>query len=117
MEFPEWTQQALFSAAAGAGALAIFGFGWAGWTTASTAETMAADRARTEVTAALVPVCLQQSKMDPTSAAVMTRLMAIESWKRTDAMMATGWATMPGSENPDRAVANACLMKLEAAAS
>jgi hypothetical protein len=36
------------------------------------------------------------------------------SYKRSDMLMKTGWATMPGSTDPDRAVAKACMDTLAA---
>ena len=65
MNIPEWLKPALYGAAAGAVALAIVGFSWGGWVTGGTAKQMAANRAKLEVVAALVPICVEQSKQDP----------------------------------------------------
>jgi hypothetical protein len=35
-------------------------------------------------------------------------------YQRNDLLMKTGWATMPGSVDPDRSVASACMDKLAA---
>jgi hypothetical protein len=114
MNIPEWLNPALYGAAAGAGALAIIGFTWGGWVTGGTAKEMAADHARAEVVAALVPICLNQSSQDPEAADTLARLKSARSYQRSDMLMKTGWATMPGATDPDRYVANECMEKLAA---
>lgn len=114
MRTPDWLKPALWGAGAGAVALAIAGFSWGGWVTQSTAEKLAADRAKAEVVAALVPVCLEQSRQDPRFAEQIAALEQAKSYNRRDLVMESGWATMPGAEAPDRAVANACMERLAA---
>jgi len=109
MNIPEWFKPALYGAAVGAVALALVGFSWGGWVTGGTADKLAADQARAEVVAALVPVCLQQSKQDPQIEAAISDLRNASSYQRSELLMKTGWATMPGSTQPNRAVAKACL--------
>ena len=112
MNAPEWMKPALLGAAAGAIALAIVGFSWGGWVTGGTAGKMAAEQARNEVVAALVPICLQQSQQDPRLTETLAQLQAASNYKRSDMLMEAGWATMPGSSDPNRAVASACMDKL-----
>lgn len=112
MNTPEWLKPGLYGAGAGAVALGIVGFSWGGWVTGGTAEQMAADQARVEVVAALVPICIEQSKQDPQVVETLAQLKDASSYKRNDMLMDTGWATMPGSSDPDRQVARACLEKL-----
>lgn len=114
MKTPEWLKPGLLGAAAGAVALAIVGFSWGGWVTGATANEMAADQARQKVVAALVPVCIAQSGQDPQVAKMLTELEDTSSYKRTDMVMKTGWATMPGSSDPNRDVARACAKQLAA---
>jgi len=114
MNTPEWLKPALYGAAAGAVALAIVGFSWGGWVTGGTADKMASDHARLEVVAALVPICLEQSKQDPQLSQTLAQLQAANNYKRSDMLMEAGWATMPGSTDPNRAVAGACMEKLAA---
>ncbi len=75
---------------------------------------MASDHARTQVVAALVPICLEQSRQDPRLAQQLTALEEAKSYRRRDIVMESGWATMPGAEDPDRAVASACMERLAA---
>jgi len=112
MKIPEWLKPAIYGAVAGAAALAIAGFSWGGWMTGGSARAMAADQARLEVVAALVPVCVEQSNEDPNVTATLASLKDETSYKRSDMLMKTGWATMPGSADPDKNVAKACMDKL-----
>jgi hypothetical protein len=114
MNIPEWTKPALLGAAAGAIALTIAGFSWGGWVTGATANEMASDKARQEVVAALVPICLEQSKQDPGNASTLAELQETSRYQRTEMVMNTGWATMPGSSDANRDVAKACMEKLAA---
>ncbi|HMB74974.1 MAG TPA: hypothetical protein VKN76_01150 [Kiloniellaceae bacterium] len=75
---------------------------------------MASDQARTEVVAALVPICIEKSQRDPKTAETLAALKEASSYKRSDILMKAGWATMPGSSDPDRQLARACMDKLSA---
>jgi len=104
----------LYGAAVGAAALAIVGFGWGGWVTDAQAKRLAAAQARSEVIAALVPICIEQSSNDPQLAAHLAELRAASAYSRSDMVMKIGWATMPGTTDPNRQVAAACVEKLSA---
>lgn len=114
MNIPEWLKPALYGAAAGAVALAIVGFSWGGWVTGATAKQMAENHARLEVVAALVPICIEQSKQDPQVLATLTLLKNASRYQRGDLLMEAGWATMPGSDDALRYVASACAEQLSA---
>ena len=114
MNTPEWLKPALYGAAGGAIALAAVGFSWGGWVTGGAAEKMASEQERLEVVAALVPICLEQSRLDPQVLPTLALLKDASSYKRRDMLMTAGWATMPGSNDPDRYVAMACMEKLAA---
>ncbi len=114
MKTPEWLKPGLQGAAVGAVALAIVGFSWGGWVTGGTAEKMAADEARLEVIAALVPICVEQSSQDPQVVETLAQLKDTSSYQRSEMLMKAGWATMPGSSDPNRDVARACMETLAA---
>ena len=115
MRIPEWVRPALYGAVAGAVALSIVGFSWGGWMTTRTADKMASEQARLAVVAALVPICLQQVKLDPQSPVTLAEMeKARSSYERTNMLMQTGWATIPGASEADRGLASACVDKLEA---
>ncbi len=109
MTFPEWTKPGIYGALVGAIVVSILGFTWGGWTTSSTAQSMAEDLAAEEVTLALVPVCLGLSADDPERIAKLADLQEVAGFGRRNAMLETGWATRPGSDAPDRDLAAACL--------
>ena len=115
MKNPEWLKPGLYGAAVGAIALAIVGFSWGGWMTASAAETLASDRAQQDVVAALLPICVAQSAADPENGVRLSELKEIRSYQQAEFLMKTGWATMPGATDPHRALAKACADKLAAA--
>jgi len=114
MKNPEWLKPGAYGAAIGAVAVAIVGFSWGGWVTGGTANKMAEEMARNEVVAALVPICLEQSKLDPRVEVTLAELKEASSYQRSDMLMKTGWATMPGSADPNRSVARACMENLAA---
>ena len=114
MNIPEWLKPGIKGAAVGAAALSIVGFTWGGWVTGGTAKEMAADQAKLEVVAALVPICIEQSKQDPQASETLVELKNANSYQRSDMLMKAGWATMPGSSEPNRNVAKACIKVLAA---
>ncbi len=114
MNIPEWLKPGVLGAIVGAVALAIVGFSWGGWLTGSTAEKMASDQARRAVVAALVPICVEQSSQDPQFVDTLAQLKETSSFQRSEVLMKAGWATMPGSSDPDRDVARSCLEVLAA---
>ncbi|QHQ35404.1 hypothetical protein [Algicella marina] len=113
MTIPEWTKPAVFGALVGAVAVSILGFTWGGWTTAGSADEMAQSFAADEVTLAMVPVCLNLSQVDTERAAKLATLQEATSFQRRNAMMETGWATLPGTDTPSRDLADACLAGLK----
>jgi hypothetical protein len=44
--------------------------------------------------------------------ATLAQLKDTSSYQRSDMLMEAGWATMPGSNDPNRDVARACMDKL-----
>ena len=75
---------------------------------------MASEQAQLEVVTALVPFCIEKSKQDPQVMETLAQLKEASSYKRSDMLMEAGWATMPGSSDPDRQLASACMDKLAA---
>lgn len=70
-----------------------------------------------DVIAARVPVCLDMARTDPDRIAQLATIRAAATYKQRDTVMAAGWATVPGSETPDRDLAQACMEELELGAS
>lgn len=117
MTTPEWLKPGIYGALVGAAAVGIGGFTWGGWVTEGGAEEMANKMAQEQVIAALVPVCLDMSLADNERIAKLATIREASSFKRRDAVMETGWATMPGSDGPNRDLAQACIEGLDLDAS
>lgn len=101
---------AIWGAVAGAAVVAIVGFNWGGWVTGSDADEMA----EAAVIDRLVPICVGQFEMDPDKVAKLAEMKKADSWNRGDFVIKQGWATMPGSEEPDSRVARGCADKIVA---
>ncbi len=90
------------------------GFGWGGWTLGSTAEKMAANSATNAVVAALAPICVNKFTQAAESPTTLVALKATDSWQQDSFVAKGGWATFPGSKEPNRDVAEACAKILSA---
>lgn len=112
MNTPEWLKPGIYGAVIGAALFGVVGFSWGGWMTTSSANKMAMAIAHGDVITALTPVCLNMSRTDIDRVAKLTTIREAVSYKRRDAVMETGWATVPGSEAPNRDLAQACMAAL-----
>lgn len=117
MNTPEWLKPGIYGAVVGGALVAVVGFSWGGWVTGGGADKMASDKAQTEVIAALVPYCVDMARTDSQRLTKLATIRDATSFKRRDAVMATGWATVPGADAPNRDVALACLEGLNLDAS
>jgi hypothetical protein len=90
----------------------IVGFGWGGWVTGGTARQTAETMARDAVVQRLAPICVVQSGRDPAKAPKLVAMKDESSWQRGEYVGKQGWATMPGEQEPDRKVAEACAILL-----
>ena len=103
---------AVWGAVAGAVAFAVVGFSSLGWTLGSTAEKMATQRAETAVVAALAPICVEKFQHQTDAPAKLVEFNKVASWDRRSLIEKGGWATFPGTDKPNSAVASACAEKL-----
>ena len=62
--------------------------------------------------AARALICVDNFKHSPDAEANLASLTKIESYSRHTFIEKGGWATMPGSKEPDQAVAQACAAVL-----
>jgi hypothetical protein len=90
----------------------IIGFGRGGWVTGGTARQTAEAMARDAVVQRLAPICVVQSGRDPAKAPKLVALKDESAWQRGEFVGKQGWATMPGEQEPDRKVAEACALLL-----
>ena len=98
MTTSEWLKPGIYGTLFGAAFVGIVGFSWGGWM---------------KVIAALVPVCLEKYRTDNERIAKLADIRAASSFKRREAVMEAGWATIPGSDGPNRDLAQACIEGLD----
>ena len=113
MNTPEWLKPGIYGAVIGAVLVGVVGFTWGGWVTGGTSNDRAMAMAHDDVVASMVPVCLDMARSDPAQADKMETIRAAKAYRRRDALMAAGWATMPGTDAPDRDIAQGCLKELD----
>ena len=131
MMLPKWFKPGAWGAVAGAAALVVV-VSSTGWVVSSgNADQMAKARSEKAVLAALAPICVAQFKSGgragiekmwrnksasaETQGVQLAALKKEDEWKRAAFVSKKGWATMPGSSQPNSEVATVCaeeLMKL-----
>ena len=88
----------------GAVAAMIIGFGWGGWTTASTTHEMT----EKAVVASQAAICVAQFTQAPDHAKKLQEFEAVTSWTRSEFIEKGGWDKMPGQAKASEGVARAC---------
>lgn len=112
MKIPAQTKPTFWGAVLGGIVTMIIGFGWGGWSIASTAERNANLRAEKAVVAALSPICVSNFNQQSDMTSAMAELKKVSGWQQGDYIAKGGWATMAGSKAPDASVAKACAETL-----
>jgi hypothetical protein len=102
----------LQGAVAGAIATLVVGFNWGGWVTGGTAKEMTQRSVSSAVVSALSPICVDKFKQSADAAANLTELKKVNSWQQGSFIEKGGWATMPGGDAANSAVAQACATTL-----
>jgi hypothetical protein len=102
----------LQGAAAGAVATLIVGFSWGGWVTGGTAKEQVQKGVSTALVSALSPVCVDKFQHSAEANANMVELKKVSSWQQGSFIEKGGWATVPGGETANAAVAQACATML-----
>jgi hypothetical protein len=95
--------------ACGAVIAMIIGFGWGGWSTASTTATITGEA----VLASQAAICVAQFIKQPNYEDKLKEFEKLNSWTRDDFIEKGGWDKMPGQEKPDYSVSRACANGLE----
>ena len=90
----------------------IIGFAWGGWVTGRTSRKLAEDVADDAVAERLGLICVAQFNQDPAKDQKLAELRETSVYQRRNYVQDQGWATMPGEETPDRAVAEDCVKLL-----
>jgi hypothetical protein len=117
MDDPTWVKPATIGAAVGATVgVVIFGavgFTLGGWMTTGGADRMYLAVAHETMIAAMVPVCLDLAANDPDREAKLALIRDTAVDERREAIMNSGWATIPGSKRPSHDLAQACMGALD----
>jgi hypothetical protein len=117
MDDSAWVKPAVIGAAVGATVgvmlFAAIGFTTGGWMTTGGADKVYLAVAHETMIAAMVPVCLDLSANDPDRQAKLAVIRDTPAEGRREAIMSSGWATVPGSERPSHDLAQACMNALE----
>jgi hypothetical protein len=82
----------------------IIGFGWGGWSTASTTQKMSEEA----VLASQAAICVAQFMKEPNHEEKLIEFEKESSWDRAEFIEKGGWGKMPGQEKADYGVARAC---------
>jgi hypothetical protein len=98
----------LQGAAAGAALTLIIGFNWGGWVTGGTAKDMVQRSTSSAVVSVLSPICVDKFQHSAEAATNMLELKKVSSYQQGSFIEKGGWATLPGSDRADSAVARAC---------
>ena len=102
----------LQGAALGAIAVMVVGFNWGGWSLESTSAKRADDSSRAAVIAALAPICVDKFQHSADVTANFVELKKMASYAQGSFVEKGGWATPPGSDKANSAVAQACATML-----
>jgi hypothetical protein len=73
---------------------------------------MSARDSTAAVVAALAPICVDKFQHSAELKTTMVAFNATETWQRDGFVAKGGWATFPGSAEPNRDVAEACAKAL-----
>jgi len=111
MKFHPGVKPALWGAVAGAAAISVVGFSSMGWMLGGSAERLAADRAESAVVDVLTPICVEKFQQQADSA-TKVEFKKAASWDQRALILKGGWATTPGTEKANSAVARACAETL-----
>jgi hypothetical protein len=114
MDVKEWFRAAFIGLVVGGIATASLGFYYGGWTTAAGAQALATEQTQLGVANALAPYCVERAKADPSYASKVEALKAGNSYNQTAIIQDSGWATLPGTSQPDTHLAASCQVLLAA---
>jgi hypothetical protein len=112
MTLPPSLKPGIWGAVIGAAAISILGFSLFGWTFGGTAEQMAKERAQAAVVDVLATICVERFRQQPDAPAKLTEFNKASLSDRRLIIEKGGWATVPGTDAPNSAVATACAERL-----
>jgi hypothetical protein len=107
MKIDRNVKPALWGAVGGAIALAVVGFSWGGWKTASSTRDLVQASSEKAVIVALAPFCVEKFNAQGDAGAKLVELKKLASYDQGSFVEKAGWATF-GSDKPNSDVARAC---------
>ena len=102
----------LQGAAAGAVVTMLVGFNWGGWSTEGTAAKRADEASRSAVVTVLAPICVDKFQHSADVTNNFVELKKVSTYMQGNFVEKGGWATTPGTEKANSAVAQACATML-----
>jgi hypothetical protein len=105
----------LQGACAGALVTVLIGFNWGGWTLGSTSKQTAEKSVSAALVAVLAPMCVDKFRQGADGERNLAEFKKVSSWMQDSYIQKGGWATFPGLDSPDLAIARACATLLAAA--
>jgi len=99
-------------AAVGAVVTMIIGFNWGGWSIESTAAKRADEASKSAVVAVLAPICVDKFQHSSDAVNNFVELKKVSAYMQGSFVEKGGWATTPGSDKANSAVAQACATML-----
>jgi hypothetical protein len=102
----------LQGATGGTVATLFVGFTLGGWVTSETAREKAQKDVSTALVLALSPICVDKFQRSADAASNLIEFKKVSSWQQGSFIEKGGWATMPGGEPANAAVAQACATML-----
>jgi len=102
----------LQGAAVGAVATMVIGFNWGGWVTGGTAREEVQKSTTSAVISALSPICVDKFQHSAEAVTNMVELKKVASYQQGSFIEKGGWATLPGTDAANSAVARACAEML-----
>ena len=93
-------------------ATAFIGFNWGGWMLESTAKQSAVKDTSAALVAVLAPMCADKFRTASDVTLNMVEFKKVSSWMQDSFIQKGGWATFPGMNSPDLAIAQACAKLL-----
>ena len=109
---PPWVKPGVWGAVIGAVAMMIIGCSWWGWVLGSTVESMAKERANAALVNAFAPMCVDRFMAQVDAQTKLADFQKTSSWRQRELVEKGGWATPPGSSEPNTNVAGACAEQL-----
>lgn len=112
IKFPQYTENAIWGAVAGAVAITLFGFVWGGWKTQGKADEYANQKVSAALQIALAPVCADMFKRDTKFKENLAELKKADEWARGTLIEKGGWGKLPGANDLDSETTKACAQLL-----